>query len=157
MTARSRGMTPETLAVLLAARTSFDDRRHLTGHRCRAWNKTAAGKRGMRGSAARVLAGALNERGTAGVIGAGSRFPALGMLDPAPAMGLALPEARYIIRHYDTPLAWWLGPEVYTCAPAGKWIEVAECCNADYGRFTPTTTRRQQVIHQALVLIGAAE
>jgi len=95
---------------------------------------------------ARMLTGALGEHGTAGVIGAGG-LPGIGELDIAPATALALFEADYIVRSYDTPIAWHLGPEVYG---GPKWIQVAEECNEDYGRFSPTTTRHQNAIAAAL-------
>jgi hypothetical protein len=64
-------------------------------------------------------------------------------------MAMALPEASYVVRSYGTPIAWWLGPEVYGGGD-GKWIEVAEVCCPEYGRFSKTTTRHQNAVHAAL-------
>jgi hypothetical protein len=122
---------------------------NLTGEPCEPWRDTQDGKRWVHGSVVRIFAGALREAGTAGAVGTGE-LPYIGDLDVAPAMALALFEARYVVRSYDTPIAWWLGPEVYGSGPEGKWIEVAEKCNDDYGRFSGTTTRHQNAVHAAL-------
>jgi hypothetical protein len=146
------------LAATLRARQPF---RHgpLTGEPVTPWNQSAEYQKWTHGSVARVFAGALNEHGTAGALNehgtagaitGGSGLPDLGVLDPAPAMAMALGEASYIVRSYGTPIAWWLGPEVYGCAPDGEWIEVAERCNREYGRFSATTTRHQNMVHAAL-------
>jgi hypothetical protein len=127
----------------------------LSGEPCKPWRSTPEGERWARGSVARVFAGALNERGTAGVTGSGS-LPDTGDLDTAPAMALALFEADYVIRSYETPVAWHLGPEVYGIQEGGEWIEVAEKCNKDYGRFSGTTTKHQNAVHDALERIRSA-
>lgn len=61
-----------------------------------------------------------------------------------------------------SPIAWYLGPEVRGAGAkvgesqwTGEWIEVAEVCNKDYGRFGPTTTRHQNLVHRALNEGGA--
>lgn len=140
-------MKPESIAALRERRPFREG--SLSGEPCEPWRDTRDGKRWARGSLVRVIAGAMNEYGTAGAIGSGD-LPDTGMLDVAPAMALALFEARYVVRSYGTPIAWWLGPEVYDTPPEGKWIEVAESCNEDYGRFTGTTTRHQNAVHVAL-------
>jgi hypothetical protein len=141
-------VTPDS-AQALRERRPFTER-SLVGGPVTPYNQTADYRRGARGSAIRLFAGALNERGTAGVIGSGDLLPGLGLLDPTPAMAMALGEASYIVRSYGTPIAWFLGPEVYGTGPAGKWIEVAEVCNSDYGRFSTTTTKHQNALHAVL-------
>jgi hypothetical protein len=143
-------IAPDRLAVILAAREPFTDG-NLSGEPVTPYRSTPEYARAARGSGVRIFAGALNEHGTAGAIGGGSLLPECGELDPAPAMGLALGEASYIVRSYDTPIAWWLGPEVYETPPEGRWIEVAQSCNKYYGRFTPTTTGHQNRVHAALM------
>ena len=69
-------------------------------------------------------------------------------------MFFALGEADYIVRSYDTPIAWHLGPEVYRVGEDGEWIEIAEVTNAEYGRFGGTTTKHQNRIRQALAIRG---
>lgn len=117
------------------------------------YNQTAAYQRGARGSVARIFAGALSEHGTAGVVGGGSLLPGLGELDPAPAMFHALGEASYVVKSYDTPIAWFLGPEVSGVPAGGTWVEVADL-GRNYGRFSRTTSTHQNTLHGVLVEIG---
>jgi len=136
-------------ATALRERRSFKAA-HLRGEPVTPYNQTADYERGTRGSAVRIFAGALSEHGTAGVIGTSPLLPPLGELDPAPAMGLALGEASYVVYSYDTPIAWWLGPEVYQKPPEGRWIEVAKNCCPEYGRFSRATSCHQNAVSRAL-------
>lgn len=137
------------LAAALRERKPFRDR-NLTGKPVTPYNQTPEYQRAARYSGVRIFAGALSEHGTAGAVGGGSLLPPTGYLDPAPAMAMALGEASYVVYSYDTPIAWWLGPEVSGSGPGGEWIEVAEHCCREYGRFSPTTTRHQNAVHAAL-------
>jgi hypothetical protein len=155
---------PDMLAAALRGREPFRFGK-LSGEPVTPWNKGRAYARWARGSAARVINGAFHEIGwSGGVIGArsGSPLPDLGLLDPAPAMAMALGEATYIIRSSGTVIAWWLGPEVYGAGPrvaetrwTGEWVEVAVRCNREYGRFTPSVSRHQRRVHQVLTALAA--
>lgn len=140
-------MTPASVQALRERRPFQAG--NLSGKPVTPYNQTAAYRRGARGSAARIFAGALSEHGTAGVTGSGSLLPGLGWLDPAPAMFHALSEASYVVWSYGTPVAWWLGPEVAGTPPGGEWIEVADWGRA-YGWFSASTSRHQKVVHRAL-------
>ena len=120
---------------------------HLTGEPVQPFMSSPEGERYQRGSVVRVFAGALP--GTAGVIG-GGELPDIGELDIAPAMAMAAFEADYWVRSYDTLIAWHLGYGVYGIPPEGEWIQVAERCNREYGRFGRTTTRHQNIIAAAI-------
>lgn len=142
-------MTPERAAALQEHRP-FASGKNLRGKPVTPYSKTTDYARAARGSAVRIFAGALSEHGTAGVIGTTPLLPPLGELDPAPAMAMALPEASYIVWSYETPIAWFLGPEVYGSPATGQWIEVAEVCNREYSWFSRATTRHQNEVHRAI-------
>jgi hypothetical protein len=125
---------------------------HLTGERREPFLSSPEGARYQKGAAGRILTGALNSVGTAGMIGGGS-LPDIGELDLAPAMAMAAFEADYWIRSYGTLIGWHLGAEVYNMPPEGEWILVSQRCNDDYGRFSKTTTRHQNLIEAAVKLL----
>jgi len=155
---------PDMLAAALRGREPFRFG-NLTGEPVVPWNQRGEYARWAKGSAARVLNGAFHDIGwSGGVIGAtgSSPLPALGLLDLAPAMAMALGEASYIIRSSGTVIAWWLGPEVHGAGPqvterrwTGEWVQVAERCNREYGRFSAAISRHQRRVRQALATIGA--
>lgn len=121
-----------TLRLALRQRRDFT-LGQLGGRAVMPHNQTRSYSSWARGSMGRLMAGS-SAGGTvlAMPMGGGSPLPTLGLLDPAPAMAMALGEAAYIVRSLGTPIAWFLGPEVPGQDGAGEWIQTIVTVDDDW-------------------------
>lgn len=124
----------------------------LSGTPVTPWNQGPSYRAWARGSVGRMLSGQ-SAGGTVLAMpmdGGASPLPDLGELDIAPAMGLALGEAVYVIRSYNTPIAWFLPDGVAGTPDGGEWIQILDMVNEDYRKFSATTTRHMHIVAAAL-------
>jgi hypothetical protein len=135
-TAAGVKLSAENAAKLL--RREFFVQGELRGEPVTPWRQLPEYERWAKGSVARLFSGQADAGHYVHVNtmdGGASPLPPLGLLDPAPAMAMALGESSYIVRSHGTVIAWYLGPEVYG-AGEGEWVEAVERMNDEYGRFT---------------------